>query len=586
MAFTLLVGTAVAGAAAWTYTAMLFEPVAPAGYVAMCLLLWISFLVYAAVTFLGSTLARSILPAAGLGIAFLLVLGVLSGLPTIGPWMPASLTAPAGALALGNDPGNVLGPLATSLGAIAIALARQLAGLPPAGAVGPGCPAPARRAGRRLALVFSDTATSSSSGSGRRSASSGRRSPLLAVPLAAALVLGATPAEMGFLAALESLPFVLVSLPAGAWVDRLRRRPVLIAGDLVRAGALLAVPVAGLTGHLSMPVLYAVALVTGTATVFFDIAYMAYLPSLVDRDQLVDGNSKLELSRSAAQFAGPGVGGLLVGWLTAPVAILVDAASFLFSALMLLLIREPESVPQAGSVAPGSPAPLPHGSPGTARRGIVGEIREGVGIVVGNPVLRAIAASISLSNLFASAMFATAILFLTRIQGLGAVEIGVAFGLANLGAIAGALSASRVARRFGIGRTLIVTTLVGSLAILPVPLADPEHAIPALVLGLGVGSALMTAFNVVQLSLRQSITPDHLQGRMNATMRFFIWGVMPIGSLLGGVLATAIGIREGIFVCALLTLTGVPPLLLRPVRTIRDAPPPWRQETAEGQAEA
>lgn len=123
VAFTLLVGTAVAGAAAWTYTAMLFEPVAPAGYVAMCLLLWISFLVYAAVTFLGSTLARSILPAAGMGIAFLLVLGVLSGLPTIGPWMPASLTAPAGALALGNDPGNVLGPLATSLGAIAIALA-------------------------------------------------------------------------------------------------------------------------------------------------------------------------------------------------------------------------------------------------------------------------------------------------------------------------------------------------------------------------------------------------------------------------------------------------------------------------------
>ncbi len=128
----------------------------------------------------------------------------------------------------------------------------------------------------------------------------------LAVPLAAAIVLQATPAQMGILAALETLPFLLVSLPAGAWVDRLRRRPILISADLVRAVALLAVPVTAVTGHLSMPVLYGVALVTGTATVFFDVAYQAYLPSLVDRDQLVDGNSKLELSRSAAQFAGPG----------------------------------------------------------------------------------------------------------------------------------------------------------------------------------------------------------------------------------------------------------------------------------------
>jgi len=394
----------------------------------------------------------------------------------------------------------------------------------------------------------------------------------LAVPLAAAIVLQATPAEMGILAALETLPFLLVSLPAGAWVDRLRRRPVLISGDLVRAVALLAVPVTAVTGHLSMPVLYAVALVTGTATVFFDVAYQAYLPSLVERDQLVDGNGKLELSRSAAQFAGPGIAGALVGWLTAPVAILFDAISFLFSAVMLWFIRKPEPPPVADPAAP--------------RRHIVAEIREGLGVVLRNPVLRAIAASIALSNLFGSMGFATLILFLTRDQGLGAIEIGLAFGLGNLGAIAGALVSGRIAKRLGVGRTLIATDLVGGLALLAVPLASPAYALAALVVGFGISSLLLTAFNIVQVSLRQSITPDRLQGRMNATMRFFIWGVMPIGSLLGGGLATEIGIREAILFSYAASLTGVLPLLLRPLRSMREPPPPWQEDEATGQTEA
>jgi MFS family permease len=382
----------------------------------------------------------------------------------------------------------------------------------------------------------------------------------LAVPLAAAIVLQATPAEMGFLAAAETLPFLLVSLPAGAWVDRLRRRPVLISGDLVRAVALLAVPITAVSGHLSMPVLYAVALVTGTATVFFDVAYMSYLPSLVDRDQLVDGNSKLELSRSAAQFAGPGIAGALVGWLTASVAILFDAISFLFSAVTIWLIRKPEPAPETDPSAP--------------RRHIVAEIREGLGVVLRNPVLRAIAASIAVSNLFTSMGFATLILFLTRDQGLSAIEIGLAFGLANLGAIAGALVSGRIAKRLGVGRTLIATDLVGGLALLAVPLASPAYALPALVVGFGISSLLLTAFNIVQVSLRQSITPDRLQGRMNATMRFFIWGVMPIGSLLGGGLATVIGIREAILFSYAASLAGVLPLLLPPLRSMRQPPMP------------
>jgi len=396
----------------------------------------------------------------------------------------------------------------------------------------------------------------------------------LAVPLAAAIVLQATPAEMGLLAALETLPFLLVSLPAGAWVDRLRRRPVLISGDVVRAVALLIVPLTALTGHLSMPVLYVVALVTGIATVFFDVAYMSYLPSLVERDQLVDGNSKLELSRSAAQFAGPGIAGALVGWLTAPVAIFFDAISFLFSGVMIWLIRKPE------------PESAPEADPSAPRASILEEIHEGLGVVLRNPVLRAIAASIALSNLFGSMGFATLILFLTQDQGLGAIEIGLAFGLGNLGAIAGALVSGRIAKRLGVGRTLIATDLVGGLALLTIPLAGPAHALAALVVGFGISGLLLTAFNIVQVSLRQSITPDRLQGRMNATMRFFIWGVMPIGSLLGGGLATVIGIREAILFSYAASLTGVLPLLLRPLRSMREPPPPWQEGEEVGRATA
>ena len=163
----------------------------------------------------------------------------------------------------------------------------------------------------------------------------------LALPLAAAVALRATPAEMGILSALQMLPFLLISLPAGVWVDRTRRRPILIAGDLVRAVTLLAVPFAGITGHLSMPLLYLVSLVAGAATVFFDVSYQSYLPALVERDHLIEGNGKMELSRSAAQFAGPGIGGFLVGLLGAAQAILFDSLSFFFSAAMLFVIRKP-----------------------------------------------------------------------------------------------------------------------------------------------------------------------------------------------------------------------------------------------------
>ena len=393
----------------------------------------------------------------------------------------------------------------------------------------------------------------------------GSQVTLVAMPLAAALVLRATPAEMGILAALEMLPFLLISLPAGVWADRLHRRPILISADILRALVLLAVPIAGLTGHLSMPLLYVVAVIAGVGTVFFDVSYMSYLPALVERDNLIEGNSKMELTRSAAQLAGPGLGGLLVGLIGAAQAILADSLSFFVSALMLLIIRKPE------------PAPAPRDE----RRHMVHEMREGLGVVLGNPILRAIAATTATSNLFSSMAFAVLFLFATRDLRMDAVHIGVALALGNLGAMVGALAAGRAATRFGVGNTLMVGIFVGAAASLLVPLAEPATALPFLVIAMLFGSAGSTTYNINQVSLRQSITPDRLQGRMNASMRFIVWGTMPIGSLLGGALGTLIGVRGAIAVGAVGGLFTVLWLVFSPVRSLRTPPPAWEAAPAE-----
>ncbi len=383
----------------------------------------------------------------------------------------------------------------------------------------------------------------------------------IAIPLAAAVTLNATPAEMGILSALQMLPFLLISLPAGVWVDRMRRKPILIAGDLVRGIALLSVPIAGITGHLSIPLLYAVSLITGAATVFFDVSYQSYMPALVEREHLIEGNSKMELSRSAAQTGGPGVGGALVAVLGAAEAVLFDSLSFFFSAAMLLWIRKPE------------PRPVPP----EQRRHMVHEIREGLGVVLGNRVLRSIAATTATSNLFGSISFATLFLFATHDLRLNAFQIGIAFALANVGSMAGALLAGRLSGWIGLGNTLIWAIFIGSLANLLVPVAGPATAMPLLFGSMFLGSAGSVIYNINQVSLRQSITPDRLQGRMNASMRFLVWGVFPIGSLIGGALGTAIGVRAGIAVGAVGGLVTVLWLVFSPVRTMREPPPPWER---------
>jgi predicted MFS family arabinose efflux permease len=285
------------------------------------------------------------------------------------------------------------------------------------------------------------------------------------------------------------------------------------------------------------------------------------LPALVSREHLVEGNSKLEMSRSVAQIAGPGVGGALVQLATAPLAILVDAASFLASAACILTIRAPE------------PAPVRHVAGG---RSLWPELREGLIAVFGNPLLRSIAGCTATANLFSNGLMAVFVLYVTRELGIGPALLGIIFAAAGPGALLGALLAGKVATRFGLGATIIGASFLGGLANLIVPLASgPDFVTAGMLVGaMFIGGIANPVYNINQVSLRQAITPDRLQGRMNASMRFIVWGTIPIGALMGGALGDAFGLRPTLTWMAVGCL--LPPLwiLFSPVRQLKQQPVP------------
>ncbi len=383
----------------------------------------------------------------------------------------------------------------------------------------------------------------------------------LAIPLTAALVLNASPAQMGLLGAFEFAPFLLLSLFAGVWVDRLPRRPILIVSDFGRALLLGTIPLAALYGVLRIEQLYLVGILSGALTVFFDVADQAYLPVLVKREHLVEGNSKLEMSRSVAQITGPGVAGALVQLLSAPVAVAADAASFVASMICLLFIRTPE------------PPPVPHASGPTS---IWAELREGLAVVLGNPLLRSIAGCTGTANLFSNAMFAVYVLYVTRQLGIGPALLGLILAAAGPGALLGALVAGKVAMRFGLGATIIGSALVGAAANLLVPLASGPTVVLAgmLMLAQFIGGVSNPVYNINQVSLRQAITPDRVQGRMNASMRFLVWGTIPIGALVGGALGEAFGLWPTLLAMAAGSLLAPLWVAFSPVRALRTQPVP------------
>ncbi len=393
----------------------------------------------------------------------------------------------------------------------------------------------------------------------------------LAIPLAAIIVLDATPFEVAALGTIVFLPFIFFALPAGVWVDRLPRRPILVAGDLGRAALLATIPLAYLLDSLTIWQLYVVGFATGVCTVFFDVAYQSYLPSLVDRTQLVEGNSKLEISRSAAQIGGPGLGGILVGLLTAPYAILVDALSFVGSGLFIFRIRKVEEHHVTREAA--------------QRPSMWSEAKEGLGYVIRNRYLRAIAACTGSSNFFASVGFSIFLVYAVRELDLSPAVIGLVAAVGNVGSLVAALTATRISARLGVGPTIVSSAFLFGPFFFLIPLAPTDAAVPFLVAAqLGVGFAVV-AYNITQVSFRQAICPERLQGRMNAVMRFVVWGTIPFGTLLGGLLATWIGLRETLFVSAIGVWLAFLPVLLSPVRALREMPEPIAEPAPEAAPE-
>lgn len=386
----------------------------------------------------------------------------------------------------------------------------------------------------------------------------GSQITFLALPLTAVTVLEATAFEMGVLGAVEFAPFLLLSLVAGVWADRLPRRPILIAANIGRALLLGIIPFLAFNGWLTMSALYVIAFGVGVLTVFFDVAYQSYLPVLVTRNQLVEGNSKLEGSRSVAEIAGPALAGGLVQRFTAPIAIAVDAVSFLISALFLGLIRQKEQAPH----------------PAEKWKPILGEIREGLEVVFRNPILRSIAGCTATNNFFSNVRFAVLTIYVVRQLGIQPGVLGIIFAVGSVGALIGALWGSAIARRWGVGPTLIGAIAIGSIGSLALPAARGPFAfaVAMLTLGLFFNSAANPVYNITQVSLRQSIIPLSLQGRMNASMRFLVWGTIPLGSLTGGALGEVVGIHTTLLIGAIGGLLAVFWVFFSPVRILIHAP--------------
>jgi MFS family permease len=388
----------------------------------------------------------------------------------------------------------------------------------------------------------------------------GSQVSFLALPLVAILVLEESAFKVAALTSLQFLPFLLFTLPAGVWVDRLRRKPILVLGDLGRAAALFSVPLAHWFGTLTIWHLYVVAFVHGVCTVFFDVSYQSYLPSLVARDRLVEGNSKLEISRSAAQLGGPGAAGVLIGTIGGPVAILLDGISFVFSALFLFAIRKPEVLPEREE---GAPKPS-----------MLREAKEGLRYVLGNRYLRAISICTGTSNFWWSMTGAIIIVYAVRELDMSPALIGVVLSLTNLGPLLAAFTTNKVFERIGVGKTILWTAVIFSGAGFFYPLAPQDFPAPFFILGGMLAGYAAVAYNITQVSFRQAICPERLQGRMNAVIRFMVWGTMPIGALLGGALATWIGLRPAIWVGAIGASFTFLPILLSPVRSIEKMPEP------------
>lgn len=395
--------------------------------------------------------------------------------------------------------------------------------------------------------------------SGQSVSSFGSAITTLALPLTAVLALKAGPVQMGLLAAMGFLPHLALGLPAGVWVDRWPRRPILVVTDLGRAALLGSIPLLALFGALRMEYLYAAALLVGVCTLFFDVAATSYVPSLVDRNDLLEANSASALSSALAGTAGPALAGGLVQLLTASVAIAVDALSYVVSACCAVLIRAPEA-----------PAPRQQ------RRRLWSEVAEGLRVLVQDPILRPIIGASAVGSFGGAMRQAVLVLYLVRGLGFSPTLLGLVFAASGVASVLGALLAGPARDRFGPGPPIVGGTLLWCAGNALIPLAGgPLALVVPLVLAAQVLSGVGTpVYSINQITVRQAIVPYRLLGRVNASRRFLVFGVIPLGALLGGALGQAFGLRQALIIGVAWQALSVLWLLLSPVRMLRVLPAP------------
>ncbi|HEY7419686.1 MAG TPA: MFS transporter [Ktedonobacteraceae bacterium] len=382
----------------------------------------------------------------------------------------------------------------------------------------------------------------------------GSQVTFLAMPFTAALILHATAMQMGLLTMAETSPTLLGGLFIGVWVDRLRHRPLLIGADIGRALLLGSIPIADLVGVLHIEYLILVAFLVGTLTLVFNIAYTAFLPSLVASEQLVEANSKLEISSTLSQIAGPGIAGALIQAFTAPIAIIIDALSFLFSAgcLSVLHVQKVQRLSEE-------------------RQSFWHDLVEGLRVVINNPSLLTIAACCATLNGFGGIKQALLVLYFTHILGWGAAFYGVLFAIASVSGLFGALFNAWILHHLGTGSTLLLSALGIGVGWLLIPVAGIHSALtaPLIILGALLFGISNTVFNVTGDSLVQRITPQHLLGRVNACMNVIGVGTLPLGALLGGFLGTLLGLRTALLIAGCGLSLGFVWIQLSPLRKIR-----------------
>src|SRR5579859_3316092 len=377
----------------------------------------------------------------------------------------------------------------------------------------------------------------------------------IALPVIAVTVLGATPGQMSVLSALDGIVVLLFGLLAGVWVDRLRRRPVLIATDLGRALIVVSIPVAALLGVLHMGQLYIVVVLAALLSIFFQAADSAFFPGLIEARELVEGNSKLGISDALAEIVGPGLAGALIAAITAPLSMLVDAFSFLASAFFVARIRKAESLPVASA----------------ERRSAWHESIEGLLYVLKHPLLRVLAGSAAVFNFFGMFFATLYALYVIRILGIAPFLLGLLIAAGGLSALVGAVLTERVVRRLGLGLAIGGGLFGYGLLGLLVPLAHGPVAVVAVILFMSqlAGDVTVSVYLIAELSLRQMLIPHHLLGRANAGILFLTRGVGPLGALLAGILAVGIGVRPTLFIAVLGVMMAGLWILLSPVRKVR-----------------